>query len=284
MHSSVPQTVDRIRLGLCIGSAFLAALPTAVLCPVAITSKIFRRFRDEDLLQRIHRMPAWARFCVRWILGIRLDVRGKEHLRRPSKGCLYICNHQSFVDIPVLAAAIGTVAFLAKREVRRYPVLGICAHAGGSVFVDRRSMVDRKRALAETIRMCQESTAVVVFPEGAISLDGSLQQRVHYSSMKRAHDVGLTVIPIGIHGTYRVLSDGMDRISRGEPVTVRIGAALNPADFEDSEEFASRCWSAVAEQHTLARAWLESRERGHWAEADAQDLGWACDAQTHKFD
>ena len=254
--------LDRLHLLACVGATLCVALPTTVLLPLPLTRLFFRRYRREEMLQRLHRMAAWARFCVRWIFGVQLHVTGQEHLVRPRKGCLIICNHQSIADIPVLAAALDTAAFLAKRSVRRYPVIGSCAYAGGSVFVDRLSMDDRKRALKETIRMCLESTAVIVFPEGTTSCDGDLLERVHYSCLKRAHEVGLKVLPVALHGTYRVLGPEMERLSRGEVVAVRIGEALDPAGYEDAQAFAERCWQAVADQHALAKEFVEG---GSWS-------------------
>ena len=193
-------------------------------------------------------------------LRVQLDVRGTEHLDRPSKRCLYICNHQSFADILVLVPVLKSVAFLAREDVRTMPVVGAFAHAGGSVFVKRSCVADRKRALQDTIRMCKESTGVVVFPEGKMSQDGRLLEKVYYSTLYRAFEEGLPVIPIGLHGTRNVMPISLDRIRTGERVAIRIGEVCSPADAGSAEEFARECWGRVKELHCEAHQAVAARD------------------------
>ena len=69
-----------------------------------------------------------------------------------------------------------TVAFLSKRVPVRYlPAIGRSAYCAGTVFIDRSNPESREKALQETLRMCVESVAVVVFPEGTRSERGDLR-------------------------------------------------------------------------------------------------------------
>jgi stearoyl-CoA desaturase (delta-9 desaturase) len=253
-----PGALRRLTSYLRASMIIVAALPSGLL--VFLTLCLCKRFRREDLLTRLHCMTAWARFCVRYILRAEVDVAGAEHLPRSSKGCLYIANHQSVADSLVLIPVIKSVAFLSSDRVRKIPVIGACAHAGGSVFVDRSSVEDRTRALIETIRMCKESTAVLVFPEGRVSPDGRLLEKVFFSTLYRAYAEGLRVIPIGLHGTAGVVPYSMDEIRTGRTVAIRIGQALSPADAADREAFAEACWQRVGELHGLACAAVAARE------------------------
>jgi 1-acyl-sn-glycerol-3-phosphate acyltransferase len=234
----------------------VSALPSRSLLP--LSTRIFKRFGREALITRIHGMPRWASFCVRTSLGARVDVRGLENLVRPSKGCLYIANNQSFADILVLIPVLESVAFLSKDAVRKIPVVGACASAGGSIFVDRSSTADRKRALTEVIRMCKESTGVLVFSEGKISRDGELLEEVHFATLYRAYEEGLRVIPIGLHGTRDVVPHSLNEIKTGKPVAIRVGHAISPGDASDRETFARACWTQVQELHGRARRAVET--------------------------
>ncbi len=238
-------------------SIVLAGVPSTTLIPLPLTQALSRRFRREELLKGLHLMVPWARFCVRRILEIDVDIQGREHLPRPSRGQMYISNHQSYADIIVLMDALDTVAFLSKKLIRRFPVLGRCAYCGGTVFMERGSQESRSQALGETLRMCQQSTAVVIFPEGTRSADGNLREKIHPRAMREAWRRGLRVVPVGLHGTYRVFPKTMDRVRLGLPVAVRIGPHLDPAEFTDAESFARACWTAVTELHGEAREALE---------------------------
>lgn len=258
LKECVAKTGRRLKL-LFFGLLMIcSAIPTTMMIPLVFTAGLFKRYRHEQFLTRLHLMIPWARFCMRWIFGSQLDVQGQENIPKSTRGHLYICNHQSFADIPALASALGSVAFLAKQSIRRYPFIGRCAHAGGSVFVNRHSKQDRRRALDETMRMCSESTAVVVFPEGTLSRDGALLKKIYQACILRAHELGLKVIPIGLHGTCDVIPFQFDRINLGQPVAVRIGRPIAPTEVEDPSEFATRCWNSVRTLHSDAQQWVKS--------------------------
>ncbi len=85
----------------------------------------------------------------------------------PSCGLL-ISNHLSYLDILVISA-ITPAVFVAKREVKFWPVLGLCAQIAGTLFVDRA----RKLQVGEMNRKIQDALSagvlVVLFPEGTSS-------------------------------------------------------------------------------------------------------------------
>lgn len=249
--------IGRVHLISRAGACILAGVPSTLLIPLPITQLFTKRFQREDRLRRLHRMVGWARFCRKRVLGIDLDVVGREHLPSPSRGHMYVSNHQSWADILVLAEALDTVAFLSKTLIRKLPVLGRCAYAGGTVYVERDDGLSRRQALRETLRMCKESTAVVIFPEGTRSPDGELQQRVHPAAIRAAYDQGIRVVPVAIDGSHRVLPKTMDDIHLGQRVAVTVGQPLDPKDYPRSSAFAEAVWNRV---HDL---FAETRARAH---------------------
>jgi lyso-ornithine lipid O-acyltransferase len=85
----------------------------------------------------------------------------------PKHGLL-VSNHLSYIDILTLGAAAAPI-FVAKQEVRSWPVLGWFAHISGTLFVRRERRTDVSRS-ADTIQEALESGALVVlFPEGTSS-------------------------------------------------------------------------------------------------------------------
>jgi len=251
----------RVGVGLRFGAVILAGVPSTTLLPLPLTQLLTKRFRREDLLKQIHLMVPWARFSSRRILGVDLDVQGRENLPRPSRGHLYVSNHQSYVDILMLMDALDTVAFLSKKLVSHFPTLGRCAYCGGTVFMERGSKESRQAALEETLRMCQESTAVVVFPEGTRSPDGNIREKTYPRAMQEAWRRGLCVVPIGLHGTTDVVPKAMDRVNLGERVAVRIAPPIDPTDHENPDAFVEACWGTVKELHARAKDAVERPSR-----------------------
>ena len=115
------------------------------------------------------RRAEWLhRSCLKVVtrLGIRLDVHGPF----PRRGLL-VCNHLSYIDVLALSS-IAPCVFVAKRQVRSWPLFGGLARSGGTIFVDRDRPSDAVRASAHLRQALAAGIVVVLFPEGTSS-DGS---------------------------------------------------------------------------------------------------------------
>jgi len=115
----------------------------------------------------------YAHLLARWMLPIfrqKVTVHGAEHLsaHRP---CIFIANHQSLLDVPVLAGCFrpGSVV-IAKKEVRSVPFFGWLYAVTGNLLIDRGNTaqsVGMLRAAEDAIR--ERRVAVWIFPEGTRS-------------------------------------------------------------------------------------------------------------------
>ncbi len=86
-------------------------------------------------------------------------------------GLILVGNHISFLDIMVLMSVSPQITFVAKKEVKRWPVIGIAAARVGTIFVDRSPSADRKMVRSEMAKQIQTQGAfVTVFPSGTTSL------------------------------------------------------------------------------------------------------------------
>jgi len=85
----------------------------------------------------------------------------------PVRGLL-ICNHVSYVDILVLVS-LAPAMFVAKQEIRSWPVLGLMARLAGTLFIDRQRRT-HVGEINDDIRSALVGGAlVIVFPEGTSS-------------------------------------------------------------------------------------------------------------------
>jgi len=119
------------------------------------------------------RLPAATALPVRYhravsrILGLDVRIIG---VRATGRAVLYVVNHSSWLDIVVLSNVLPG-RFVAKKEVARWPVVGILAKLQRSVFVAReRSEAGRHRN--ELVRRLEAGDSLIVFPEGT-SGDGN---------------------------------------------------------------------------------------------------------------
>ncbi|HWA15359.1 MAG TPA: lysophospholipid acyltransferase family protein [Gemmatimonadales bacterium] len=102
-----------------------------------------------------------------WILGIRVRVIGP--LPRPPY--LLVSNHLSYLDVFTLATILPA-RFVAKREVRRWPIIGPLAWLLGTVFIHREQKRDALRVHDELDDIVTGQDGAMIFPE-ATSGDGS---------------------------------------------------------------------------------------------------------------
>lgn len=106
--------------------------------------------------------------CLRKLLRVRLRIVGKPVAERPA---LIVSNHVSWVDIPTIASIMPLV-FIAKSEVRGWPLVGLAAELTGTIFVDRKRRQRTADVNAEIARRLAGNDAVVLFAEGTSS-DGN---------------------------------------------------------------------------------------------------------------
>lgn len=98
------------------------------------------------------------------ITGIRLNVWGQPG----HNVSLFTANHGSYLDIPILGAAIGYGDFVAKSEVSDWPLFGFLARISKTLFISRNSVDAARQRVMLADRMNDGST-MILFPEGTSS-------------------------------------------------------------------------------------------------------------------
>jgi 1-acyl-sn-glycerol-3-phosphate acyltransferase len=150
-----------------LGSSWLATWRLAVyasltlaLMPLQLVLVLLRSRLAERFPVFYHRL------CCR-ILGFDVVTVGEISRTRPT---LFVSNHTSYLDIPVLGAALP-LSFVAKAEVASWPGFGWLARLQRTVFVDRkRGTTHRQRDGLQT--RLDAGDNLVLFPEGT-SNDGN---------------------------------------------------------------------------------------------------------------
>ena len=118
--------------------------------------------KDSRRLKR----ALWLQRTARHVGRIfRLEIQSVGAI--PARGLL-ICNHVSYVDILVLVSLTPAV-FVAKHEVKSWPVMGILAQLGGTVFIDRQRRTHVGEVNNEIQSALDDGALVIVFPEGTSS-------------------------------------------------------------------------------------------------------------------
>lgn len=167
---------------------------------------------------------------MRWLVVwpfFRLLLRGRTEGRSsvPSEGGLVVvANHGSHLDPPLLSSAMGRpVAFMAKEELFRVPLLGPLIRACGAYPV-ARGAGDRE-ALRTACRRLEEGWATGVFLDGTRQADGRVSRPLPGAALLAAR-TGRPLLPVAIINSHRALGPG-GRFKL-VPVHVRIGTPIPP--------------------------------------------------------
>lgn len=157
----------------------------------ALFKRLKRRKTAACILRLIY--GGWAR-----ISGIRIELVGEPCRTAP---VLYVANHTSYFDIPVLGSLLDA-AFVAKKEVGTWPGIGFLARLGGTVFVERRARHSRTQRDEMKARLDGDSHSLILFPEGTSS-DGKsvLPFKSSLFSVAEAGGSALPVQPVSVSYT-----------------------------------------------------------------------------------
>ena len=109
----------------------------------------------------------WHYKIMARILGLKIVSYGTQTATRPQ---LVVCNHSSYMDIIALGSS-AEGAFVAKADIAKWPVFGIMAKAGRTVFVDRRRTATGT-ARDQIQERLEAGEALIMFPEST-SGDGT---------------------------------------------------------------------------------------------------------------
>jgi len=207
----------------------VAALFTAGVAVAAIAGNLLDRRRGRVFFWLARR---WARGVLA-ICGLRLRVNGEELLDRSSH-YVYVSNHASLFDIPVLTAALPTdIRIVYKKELEKIPIFGWNLMWGPYIAIDRGNMAEAVRSVDEAARKIHDGDSVLLYAEGTRTRDGRLQP-FKRGAFNLAVKSGVPVVPVTINGTFRIMAKGSLAICPG-PVEVILHPPI-PVNSEGGRE------------------------------------------------
>ena len=133
----------------------------------------------------------WSRQLLE-ILAIRLDAS----FHGAMQGNLIVANHISWLDIFALNAT-RPMAFVAKSEVRHWPLAGWLAIHTDTIFLQREKRADTRMVNDKITALLASGRDVAVFPEGTTT-DGTTLLPFHGALLQPAVDSNRPIQPISI--------------------------------------------------------------------------------------
>ena len=147
---------------------------------------------DKNAQRRV--MKIWSKQLLA-ILNIGIRIEGQQPPRGEG-GCLLVANHVSWLDIYVLNV-IHPAQFIAKSEVRNWPVIGWLAKRCGTIFIARALRQNASSINRQVGLLLQQGACIGLFPEGTTT-DGKQVGHFHSALIQPAIDAGAKVCPMAL--------------------------------------------------------------------------------------
>jgi len=156
----------------------------------------------------------WARLIL-LVGGVDLKINGKAHLD-PEKAYIFMPNHQSMIDIPVIYTALyHQFRWVAKAELFKIPLFGESLKRCGYISIDRSNRKAAFASLREAVRKIRKGASVLIFPEGTRSDDGTILP-FKKGGFVMAVEAQAMIVPMVITGTRSVMSKGKLQVTPGK--------------------------------------------------------------------
>ncbi len=176
-------------------------------------------------------MYLWAKFTIN-IIGMDIKINGKENI--PEGPCVFIGNHTSILDIPVIFYSVDRlVGFVSKKEVLKVPVLSYWLPRAKCIALDRQNPRDAIRMINEGVKNLKDGYSMMIFPEGTRSLDGK-PLPFKKGSSKLAIKAKVPIVPVTIDASFT--SFEKDKKFKPSIVNVTFGKAVNTENLTRDEE------------------------------------------------
>jgi 1-acyl-sn-glycerol-3-phosphate acyltransferase len=241
-------------------SFWLASSLCFILLPVSLIT-----FPIKNLRLRLKLIgPFWKLFAI---INLQIgclakltiiDERDEELKKNPNLGHLYISNHQSYMDIPLLLYPFQLFPIM-KKEVLMIPLFGIIARTTGAIAVDRTDPESRKKVFQECTHRLKNNMSIQYYPEGTRSKDGSPKpfEQIKTALIEYAFQHKIKVIPISTYGTNQILTN-KGLVKPFQKVGLYIGKPIEQNHFTSGLDYSKHCWETVTNNFNKLKLKLEN--------------------------
>ena len=181
--------------------------------------------------------------CQIYSAFFRGEVAGTEHLMIDGP-FLIAANHTSHLDPPVVGSQVG-------RQMRFFARKTLWSNAAASWWLNHTECIPVDRdsgdvgAIKRVLQALKDNRAVVLFPEGTRSPDGSLQKPKAGVGLMACKS-GVPVVPCRIFGSYEAFGKGSSMPRLGTPISIIYGPPISPTEYDDPSLGKARYETAAA--------------------------------------
>lgn len=180
--------------------------------------------KKTDRAQNFHSkiVRNWANYTLKTI-GVKVHTVGLENI--PDGHCLFVGNHQSYVDIPVVLSQIDKpIGFIAKKQLEKVFFISYWMKKIRCVFLNRDNVREAIESINQGANNLQNYCSILIFPEGTRSKSDEIGE-FKKGSMKLALKSAVPIVPITICGSYKAYENNNNKFFPTD-VTLVIGRPI----------------------------------------------------------
>ena len=186
--------------------------------PLMIAEWIIGKFNPERKDRHSKAIVGWGFRCVTFLSGTRVEARGLENIPRDT-AVLYVANHRSYFDIVLTYALFpGVTGYVAKKEMKKWPLLNVWMANIQCLFLDRENIKEGLKTILLGVEKVKKGISICIFPEGTRNKVNDTFLPFHEGSFKIAEKGGVPVIPMVITGSAQVFEDHLPKIKKATVV------------------------------------------------------------------
>lgn len=189
----------------------------------------------------------WMWFFLN-LTGCPLTIKGRENFRK-GENYIVLCNHNSFLDVPVSSPAIpyGNKT-IAKAEMAKIPIFS-AIYKAGSILVDRKSEASRVESYIRMKNVLEMGLHMCIYPEGTRNRTSAPLKSFHNGAFKLSIETGKSIIPALIFHTKKALPPGKGLYFLPHPLEMHFLPEVAPKPGETMEELNNRVFEIMKDYY-----------------------------------
>ncbi|MBN3584633.1 1-acyl-sn-glycerol-3-phosphate acyltransferase [Algoriphagus aestuarii] len=222
--------------GLLFALSFILIFPFILLC---IWIPGFKKFG-----RKINRY--WARVYFTLIgLPVKIVFESKPKKDQPY---IYLANHFSYLDIPMMGFIPGDVQFVGKASIRKAPLFGYYFKQL-HIAVDRDRLKSRAETMRRSMEALEKGSGLVIFPEGGIYTKKPPEMvPFKNGAFKLSISKQIPIIPVTLSYNHLILPDDGKLLLNWNPAKMVFHQAIYPTEQETEDSLRQKCFEVIQKQ------------------------------------
>jgi 1-acyl-sn-glycerol-3-phosphate acyltransferase len=215
--------------------------------PIYLITLIIRLFSKRACARFSQSFVNAAFRFLMWIAGAKITVLGRENIPK-DQAVLYVSNHRSYADIPLGYMTVGGLTgFIAKKEVKKFPILSLWMKNMTCLFLDRDDLRQGLKTILTAVDNVKDGYSIFIMPEGTRNHEEEMLP-FKEGSFKVAEKAQCPIVPIAFSNTDALYELHRPWVKKAK-VVVHFGDPIPTTDLsrEDKKALAGKVQGIIAD-------------------------------------